>query len=395
MGTQVGVGISHHRNPRKAGQEATQEALQQGKITQPDFVLMFASVGYHQEILLKSVRSHTRNAPLIGCSGEGIIVQGEADESNFSVAVMAVQSDEIRLKHGGISGMASDVSQVGHEVGQCLSSTYHDDAIAILLFADGISCNFDQLMSTLENQFAQASKIPILGGLSADNYSMKTTYQYFNDSVLTDGVVWGMLMGQANLTLAINHGCVPLGSKYTVTKAQDNQIFELDYQPTLEVLKPYLLEEEVENWELAFRNLCLGIKTSTILQDYDDFFVRGIIARDADSGAVTIPSEISVGSEIWIVRRDEEKIAEGLDKIARQTQQQLGGKIPKFVFHLECAGRGDVLLRSDRKRDLMNKLQQTIGAEVPWIGLYPYGEIGPLRGRNCFHNYTSIVTSIY
>ncbi|MDB9528833.1 FIST N-terminal domain-containing protein [Oscillatoria sp. CS-180] len=395
MGTRSGVGISHHRNPKKAGQEASEQALQQAGIDSPDFVLVFSSVGYHQKLLLSTVRNLTQKAPLIGCSGEGVVVQGEADESNFSVAVMVLQSDEIRFEHGGRAGLTQDVLETGHEVGKALADKYTEDAIATLLFADGISCNFDKLMLGLESQFPQATEIPIVGGLAADNYSMKTTYQYIDDTILTDGVVWATLAGKAKFTLAINHGCVPLGSKYTVTKAQHNEIFELDHRPVLEVLKPYLLDKEMENWELAFINLCLGIKTSTILQDYDDFLVRGIVSRDIAAGSVKIPSEIAEGTEIWIVRRDEEKIAAGLNKIAQETHDQLGGNIPKFIFHLECAGRGDVVLRSDRKRALMNKLQASIGSDIPWIGVYPYGEIGPLQGRNCFHNYTSIITSVY
>lgn len=100
MGTQAGVDTSHNRNPKTAAQEAVRVALKNAAIQQPDFVFMFASVGYDQKTLLNSVREMTQHAPLIGCSGEGVIATGEADESNFSVAVMVIQSDEMRLEHG-------------------------------------------------------------------------------------------------------------------------------------------------------------------------------------------------------------------------------------------------------------------------------------------------------
>jgi small ligand-binding sensory domain FIST len=32
---------------------------------------------------------------------------------------------------------------------------------------------------------------------------------------------------------------------------------------------------------------------------------------------------------------------------------------------------------------------------VPWIGLYTYGEIGPIGGRDYFHNYTAVVLAVY
>jgi 4'-phosphopantetheinyl transferase EntD len=47
MTTRAGVGTSRHHNPHVAGREAAQQALTEAGIpTKPDFVFMFASVGY-------------------------------------------------------------------------------------------------------------------------------------------------------------------------------------------------------------------------------------------------------------------------------------------------------------------------------------------------------------
>lgn len=57
MDTQIGVGISHHRNPRMAGKEAVAKAKQQAALLaemddRPDFVMLFATVAYPQSVLL-------------------------------------------------------------------------------------------------------------------------------------------------------------------------------------------------------------------------------------------------------------------------------------------------------------------------------------------------------
>jgi hypothetical protein len=70
MGIKAGVGMSHHRNLRVAGQEAAEKALEAAGLKQPDFVFMFASVGYDQRALLDAVRKATGGAPLCGSSGE-------------------------------------------------------------------------------------------------------------------------------------------------------------------------------------------------------------------------------------------------------------------------------------------------------------------------------------
>jgi hypothetical protein len=48
MTTKAGVGMSRHHNPNVAGREAATQALQNAGIAKPEFVFMFASIGYDQ-----------------------------------------------------------------------------------------------------------------------------------------------------------------------------------------------------------------------------------------------------------------------------------------------------------------------------------------------------------
>src|SRR5436190_4399586 len=85
MSIEVGTGVSHHRNPRMAAQEAVKQARRGGALDQPDFVFLFAAVGYDQLTIVRAVYEAVGGAPLCGCSGEGVIVGDQPDESNFSV----------------------------------------------------------------------------------------------------------------------------------------------------------------------------------------------------------------------------------------------------------------------------------------------------------------------
>ena len=117
MSTEIGVGISHHRNPLMAGREAVQMALKGGRVGKPDFSFLFATVGYNQEVLLKAVREATGGASLCGCSAEGTIARGVADESNFSVVVMTIRSDELRFYNGVGSDLKTDSAGAGRQGG--------------------------------------------------------------------------------------------------------------------------------------------------------------------------------------------------------------------------------------------------------------------------------------
>src|SRR5215208_2863162 len=100
VATKAGVGMSYHHNPNVAGREAAEQALKKAGVSKPDFVFMFGSIGYEQHSLVRAVRETTGSAPLSGCSAEGTINGDDADESNFSVVVTAISTEQLRWRNG-------------------------------------------------------------------------------------------------------------------------------------------------------------------------------------------------------------------------------------------------------------------------------------------------------
>src|SRR5919112_895576 len=138
MTTKAGVGMSRHHNPIVAGRDAAKQALESAGLEEPDFVFMFASIGYDQHSLLRAVRETTGGAPLCGCSAEGTIDGDDADESNFSVLVTVISSDELRW-HNGIAGglVEDDTRAVGQRVAKDLLPHLSADTIGLFVFPDG------------------------------------------------------------------------------------------------------------------------------------------------------------------------------------------------------------------------------------------------------------------
>jgi hypothetical protein len=164
MATRAGVGTSRHHNPNVAGREAAKEALTNAGLEKPDFVFMFATVGYDQRSLLGAVRVVTGGAPLSGCSAEGTIGGDYADESNFSVVVMAIASEELRWQNGLATGLRTDSHAIGQQVAQNLSSDLGTDAVGLFVFPDGTTVNFDQFFAGLEGNLSSDRFLPLWGG---------------------------------------------------------------------------------------------------------------------------------------------------------------------------------------------------------------------------------------
>lgn len=394
MSTQAGVGMSHHRNPSVAGREAASRAIQASGMTQPDMVFVFASIGYNQQSLLTAIREATGDVPLCGCSGEGIIVQGEANETNFSVAVLVICSDEMRFQAGIAPGLEDSSAAVGEAIGSAVRPLVGDDTRALFLFADGKMCNFDQLVQGLNQELALEEPLLLMGGYAADNASMRQMYQYHNEHVLSGAVSWALLSGDVRVCSAVNHGCVPIGAERKVTRSEGNVIYEIDHMPALEVFEEYLPSDEIVRWGKATTSLGLGFRTPSHMEGYDEYIIRSIPIRNMDDGSVTIATQVTEGESIWMTRRDYDKMTEGVQYLANQMMEQLGGATPKIVFHFDCAGRGKMILREDQKLQLLAILQQRIGTDLPWIGFYTFGEIGPVNEHNCFHNYTAVLAAV-
>jgi hypothetical protein len=395
MGTSVGVGYSVHRNPEEAGKEAALKALEQKGLGKPDFVFVFATVGYDQQVLIRTIRETTPGAPLSGCSGEGIITQGMAAETNFGVCVMALSSDELRFDNVRVKEIARGAGPAGERLAAELKPLLTGDSIACFLFVDGLAFDFDPFREAFEKS-VQNSGLPLFGGLAADNWTIRKTFQYHDDEVFSEGISCVLMSGRGDVASGISHGCVPIGTKRTITRSKGNIIYEIDGIPALEALKDYSEEDWKTQWNKLSLNLCLGFKTPEHMKkEYGEFVVRYMAGKDDREGSVTIQSDVRDGTEFWMVRRDKELIRDGLQTISRQIEEKSGGRRPKFVLQFECMGRGKVVFREQEKIELIRSLQEDIGKDVPWIGLYTYGEIGPIAHYNCIHNFTAVVAAVY
>lgn len=395
MATHVGVGLSQHRNTRVAGREAAERALATANVARADLVLLFGTVGHDLAALVATVREATSRAPLIGCSVSGCIARGVVDESNFCVEVVVIASDELRFTTARAPDIRSDPEAVGRELGAALRPQVGADAVALLFFADAFTLNYSALKKGLDQGLAADRFVPVIGGGANNDVTSFRTFQFHDDEVFETGACCTLISGAGTLLTSVTHGCYPLGLKQTVTRAEGTKIFEIDHKPALATIQQYITEDEQRNWLHATANVCLGLEApESVAGEYDPLFVRYIVGRDDEAGAIMIQTEIAEGTRIWLARRDSDRICSEAERTAEHLLARLGGRTPKLVLQFECIGRGKLLLSEPVKLDLMRRLQRAAPEGTPWIGAYVGGEIGPVADTNMFHNYTAVVAAI-
>jgi len=389
--------MSRHHNPNVAGREAAKQALQNADIVEPDFVFMFASIGYDQHSVVRAVRETTGGAPLTGCSAEGTINGDDADESNFSVLVTAISSEELHWHNGLATGLEDDSRAVGQRVAQDLLPHLSTDTLGLFVFPDGLIDYLDGFFAGLEGDIPSDRFLPLWGGGAGNNFNLgEPTYQYCDDEVISGGVSYALLSGKARASWAISHALVPIGSARTVTRSQGNVIYEIDGKPALEVLKEYLPDPafvEDRDWMRRAIALALTSKAPSYMKD-EEYVVRGVPAVRMADGSIIVQTEVPEGTSVWFSSRDKEKIATRFERMAQQINEQLGDEKPKLVFQFECLTRGKFLFREQEKLQLLKRFRQSVDPDVPWAGFYTIGEIGPVEEHNDRHLYTSVVLAL-
>jgi hypothetical protein len=405
MATKAGVGMSYHHNPNVAGREAAEQALQKAGVSKPDFVFVFGSIGYDQHSLVRAVRETTGGAPLTGCSAEGTIDGDDADESNFSVVVTVISSEELRWHHGIARGLEAEPRAVGKRVAKDLMPHLSADTVGLFVFPDGLK-DFvvptenlvDNFFGGLEENLPSERFLPMWGGgANVDINSWEPpTYQYCDDEVITDGVSYALLSGKARAGWAISHACIPIGGERIVTRSKGNIIYEIDGKPAMEVFEEYLPEGALthdRDWFRYVISLSLCFRAPSYMKD-EEYVVRGMPAVSMADGSITVQTEVPEGTSVWLSSRDKEKVSNGFDRMATQIKGQLGGEKPKLVFQFECATRGKLLFRDQEKLELLKRFRQSLDPEAPWAGFYTVGEIGPVEEHNLRHLYTSVVLAL-
>src|SRR5215216_823293 len=404
MATKAGVGMSRHHNPSVAGREAAEQALQKAGVAKPDIVIMFASIGYDQRTLLRTVRETTGGASLTGCSAEGTINGDDADESGFSVVVAAISSEELRW-HNGIAGglVEDDTRAVGKLVTKDLIPHLSSDTIGLFVFPDGrvdfgvSRDNLDNFFAGLEENLPSERFLPIWGGGANKTGGWREPpHQYCDDEVISGGLSYALLSGKAQASWAISHSVIPIGGERKVTRSKGNVIHEIDGKPAVEVLKEYLPEDALtddRNWMRYANSLALCFRAPSYMKD-EEYVVRGVPAVKLADGSIVVQTVVQEGTSVWFSSRDKQKVATGLDRMAAQIKEQLDGDQPKLVLQFECATRGKDMFREQEKLQFLRQFRRSVDPDVPWAGFYCAGEIGPVEERNNHHLYTSVVLAL-
>jgi hypothetical protein len=389
----IKVGKSNIGDPKLAGKEAAQKALNKLKGAMPIFALIFATTGYDQDKLLQGINQVIGDIPSAGCSGEGIITQEGSDENSCAVGVMLFSGDKLQLHNYLTKGLKKDSYSCGQALAKEVNAYGKNQNTVLFIFPDSMTANTTEVIKALEDNLETPTVI--LGGTAGDMLKFKKTYQYHDGKVYTDSISAVCIKGDYEIDWLVSHGCKEIGIKQVATKTDKNLLVEIDGEPAWDVFKEYLPgKPDAMSAEDAF-HLCLGELHRMKDPCKDQLIIRMPVKLIPETGAIQFSVEIPEGTSIHLTRRDPKIIAEKVINDFRELLKKNKNKKPIAVFQFDCAGRGATIYGDEFNSAVIKPLQAMLDADIPWIGFHTYGEISPLCGKVFFHNFTAVIAVLF
>jgi hypothetical protein len=355
-----------------------------GASADTDLVLFFGSRPALQNgTSYRQLRERFPRAHILGCSGGGQILNDDVIDDE--IAGVALHFDRTRVRLASEAAPAAERSRAcGEAVGKALAA---DDLAGIFVLSDGLHVNGSELVAGVTG--AVGRKVPVTGGLAGDGARFQETL-VGADCEPRDHMV--AAVGFYGNAIRIGHGSAggwdEFGPHRRITRSRGNVLFELDGEPALDLYERYLGEEDSKGLPGTALLFPLRIHDPNH-PDHD--IVRTVLAVDRAARSMTFAGDMPQGWVGQLMRGNFDRLAAGAARAARQA---CTGQNVQIALLVSCIGRR--LLMGQHTMDELEAAGAEIGAEVPRLGFYSYGEISPHSGSGMceLHNQTMTVTAI-
>lgn len=386
----VGLGYSLLENPKKRAQEAADIAMGEAGIARAQDVFVFTQASQPQDYIdiLNTVAAVTGANNIVGASASGVLtLDGEWEEGpSCTVLVLNPAAEEPKFKSFLYRNNFGFQPEVSEEVLRDLGSG--------LIFGDPALFDINVF-----NRLYERKRFPIFGGgASAFNEEVPGAPVFFKNNCYREGTCFLGIPKAFKPHLSVSYGCRALSRPLLVSRVRQNLILELSGKPAAEVLEGELTRVLTEaraankTWTKPLP-LLAGILVGES-HHWDgppkpgEYYVRPILAVDADTGGLLLTESLSEGSYLTFVLREKTWAHNELEENLRALKASLGREKPLFGFYFNCAGRGRELY-GDENHDV--SLIRKILGDFPLVGMFSSFEVAPQNGGLTMHGFTSIL----
>jgi small ligand-binding sensory domain FIST len=375
--------ISRESDARKAAHEVLSAAAARIGASGVDLALLFVSSSFTKDApsIVREVHRVLKPRALTGCSGEGVIGEGEEIEADCALSLIAAQLPGCAVETRALSAAEIHDSTARPET-LAESVPVSNSTRLLVVLADPFSTPIDRLLESFNRVHGG---LPVVGGLASALRAPGGNVLFCGEEIRRDGAVVMALSGPVEIDVIVSQGCRPIGRPYRISDARDNVILGLDRSPPLDELRKLVEDLPSDERELLRNGIFLGraIDPDKEVLGRGDFLIRGLIGVDPRSGSVTVGDVLETGQTVQFHLRDARTAEEDLELLLSPHSLFTP---PRGAILFSCNGRGT------RLYDHPNGDVSVVRRFFPGLslaGFFCAGEIGPVGGRNFLHGHTA------
>lgn len=382
------VAVGHGIDPDSMG--AIAEALEQCQATIGDDIpqagILLAAIDFEHEAILHHIQQTYPDIVLIGGTSLGEM-SSEMVFQEDSLTLMLFCSDEVTFT-AGVGPQADDDAIAAAQVAMTQATTTCKPTDIKLCYALGDGLKVDGVAMVNGLKKATEHAVPIIGGLTADDWQLKSTYQFISTpettEVLESAIVVLAFSGNLKVSYSVATGQRPIGPQGTVTKSISKTLYEIDGQPASQFYKELCGNDEV--------SLALGSAWAVAIAVYEpgatDFYIRAPYRNGTVEGSIDYFGGVPEKAKIQLTECDRNSLLAAAEESFHTAKAAYPGTEPQAALLISCGSRMKLL--GTRVQEESELAAACLGDTLPSMGFYSYGELSPFTGETSsyFHNET-------
>ncbi len=377
----VGYGWSTKDNPKEAVQEAVSMIGKELGEKSPDYVILFSTVGYDSDTVLKEVKSLLPNTQIYGgTSLSGVLTKDGFHVGNKdSLSLLAVSSQEIKFGVGGANiDSFTSAREAGKEaIKSAIKNAQKEGELPKVVLITAAPGNEEDILLGIEDVIGK--DIPIVGGSSGDNDLTGKWKQFANDKIYSNGISLTAVFTDLKVGFAYEIGYLTTKNKGIITNATGRIIYEIDNKPAAEVYNEWthgLISDNLKSGGeiLSKTNLYPLVRIMKSKSGEISYLSIHPASVNLPEKSLAVFANVNEGEEVLLVDGNWEMLLNRAQNTPRKAlmSQDIAKGDGYFGVYTFCAGT--LLTIPEEERHKMPLLINRALGGIPFIGTFTLGE---------------------
>jgi hypothetical protein len=393
VSTYIGIGFSKDPDTVKAAQEAAEQAKNNLHSSNIDLAIVLNTSHYNPASFIPIIYNQLKKPKLIGSSTAAILLNERIEK--HGIAILLLYSDEVSFETGSVDNIhLQDLRAAGAQLAKAYENDYGKEHRKLLMvFADGLIQELSKMFAGISNHFHDS--IAMMGAGSSDDFQFKRTYQYYNESVMSNAACAILFGGRVQIGTSCRHGWRPLGKPRVVNQAEGNLIKMIDNKPAAQIYQEYFNNTTETLRASSLAHLNTRYPLGTPLGSGREYLLRNVL-NTLEDDSIVLQDSIPENKPIHLMIGNKDSCLQAAEMAAHEVKKQILGRTPKLIFIFESMARYRILGRAAETE--LELIREILGREVPIFGMYSFGEITsfqlPDGHETIFQNESIIITAM-